>query len=828
MSSRRVAIVTPDVMGPILNGGVGTSCRHLAELLANDGYDVHLIFATSAPIPKKWLQFYEKRKVKLMGLPEANFELQAGSHWTRMSYEIYEFLRVSDYPLVIFPDMGGLGYFSQMAKKSGLAFHQTNFLIKFLGPLTWSKHDNGDFLNGPAELTIPMMEKFSVENADVVQYATDWSTQWCDEKLWNLPTKRQALFPFQVGERKRTKASRAKSLDEIVFFGRIEPRKGIDEFLKALLVLKEQGFLRGRKVTLLGSIGLLWYRDMRHSIGKFCAASGIRVNIIENLNSEEAIEYLRAGGRLAVIASRSETMGFTILECLGHEIPFIASRIEPFEHLVGRKHKDRLFEPKIPAQFAAAISEAALDGRAIVDRGRAVDLCNLTRSRWLRIVKDCYPASSVAGRIKKTASPRQISEQIRVSVLIAHFERAQFLDEALESLFVQTLKPFEVIVYDDKSSSNSHLQTIRKFKARFKKVGISFRFIQAKENRGPSFARNQMAKVARGDFLLFMDDDNRAVGHEIETLNRIQRHTNADVVTVAIKKFVDGQDELWFERRWTPIGFDLNAAMFENIFGDTNFLMRRTLFLKLGGFVDDPLLTAEDMNILVKAALQKSKMWVCPEPLVEYRVHSANRSRVRSPHERLFHIGFFLNRLARDANLSKLDSLSSMLSGWNSRFGTEWVSDPPFWPRKLKSSEAKRVNLLPDLKKYLPSNRRMAIGLASRVYLSNRGRLTISLESLNVKHNEPLFLDLVFGADHNGILRCSNSKIEHTFPSGFTTLRIPFYGGENFWIECRGLDHLFIAKLDLLRLKAAPLPTPFPIRSNGVLLKPNPMALVSS
>src|SRR5262249_13520170 len=39
-----ICIVTPDVVGPVKNGGIGTACYHFARILAQDGHPVTVLF----------------------------------------------------------------------------------------------------------------------------------------------------------------------------------------------------------------------------------------------------------------------------------------------------------------------------------------------------------------------------------------------------------------------------------------------------------------------------------------------------------------------------------------------------------------------------------------------------------------------------------------------------------------------------------------------------------------------------------------------------------------------------------------------------------------
>ena len=121
-------------------------------------------------------------------------------------------------------------------------------------------------------------------------------------------------------------------------------------------------------------------------------------------------------------------------------------------------------------------------------------------------------SSAIAGRHSLTISPERALKKLRVpepalvSIVIPCYNRAHFLHEAIESALAQTYSHREILVVDDGSPEN-----IAEVVAAYPKV----RYIR-QENSGVSVARNTGLKQSRGEYLVFLDADDRLLPEALE------------------------------------------------------------------------------------------------------------------------------------------------------------------------------------------------------------------------------------------------------------------------------------------------------------------------
>ncbi|MDP3651347.1 MAG: glycosyltransferase [Rhodoferax sp.] len=99
-----------------------------------------------------------------------------------------------------------------------------------------------------------------------------------------------------------------------------------------------------------------------------------------------------------------------------------------------------------------------------------------------------------------------------VSIIVASYNHAEYLDRRMESLISQTYKNIEIIVIDDCSPDNS-LQILRKYETNPK-----IKLIIRQENGGWVAVSNQGLEMSSGEFVIFANCDDECDHQLIEKL----------------------------------------------------------------------------------------------------------------------------------------------------------------------------------------------------------------------------------------------------------------------------------------------------------------------
>jgi glycosyltransferase involved in cell wall biosynthesis len=204
-----------------------------------------------------------------------------------------------------------------------------------------------------------------------------------------------------------------------------------------------------------------------------------------------------------------------------------------------------------------------------------------------------------------------------ISVVVPAYNEERFIAEALDAIFAQTLAPLELIVVDD-GSSDGTVEIVGRYADRV-------RLIQ-QENRGCPGAFDTGFREAKGDFVALCPADDIWEPHKLEWQREVlAKNPEVDVAFGAAERFGlasgphlrperDGVlDPVWFGRAMYP----------QNLIADPSAIVRRSLYLDLGGY--EPLV-GEDYEFWMRAITADANFYFDPRLVVRLREHGGNLS----------------------------------------------------------------------------------------------------------------------------------------------------------------------------------------------------------
>jgi Glycosyl transferase family 2 len=212
-------------------------------------------------------------------------------------------------------------------------------------------------------------------------------------------------------------------------------------------------------------------------------------------------------------------------------------------------------------------------------------------------------------------------EATTFSVIIAAYQAAHLVGDAVSSALAQTRPAHEVIVCDDGSTDDIE-DALAPYGDRI--------VVVRQENRGEAAAKNAAARAASGDFVAILDADDVYLPERLEALAELAAaRPDLDILTTDAYLELNGE----VLRRCYTGGFhfvtdDQRRGILEDNFIFGHAAVRRERLLSVGGF-DESILWATDWECWIRMILDGSRAGLVAEPLARYRVQAGSLSSQR-------------------------------------------------------------------------------------------------------------------------------------------------------------------------------------------------------
>jgi glycosyltransferase involved in cell wall biosynthesis len=210
----------------------------------------------------------------------------------------------------------------------------------------------------------------------------------------------------------------------------------------------------------------------------------------------------------------------------------------------------------------------------------------------------------------------------RVSVILPAYNRRKFLESAVESVFAQTYRDWELIIADDGSTDDtaSYLRGL---------VRPRVRVIRLPHSGNPSIVRNNAIEAATGRYLAFLDSDDLWVPDKLERqMNVLAEHSRCRW-SYTLCNHIDENGAIIVRSRLADTNF-ASGWVFEPLLklkfsiAMPALVAERSLIGEAGGF-DEAQAYGEFHDLCLRLAL-KSEAAVVREILCSVRRHSEHYS----------------------------------------------------------------------------------------------------------------------------------------------------------------------------------------------------------
>ncbi len=209
----------------------------------------------------------------------------------------------------------------------------------------------------------------------------------------------------------------------------------------------------------------------------------------------------------------------------------------------------------------------------------------------------------------------------KVSVIIPAYNSEAFITESIESALNQTYPNLEVVVVNDGSTDGTE-GALSAFRDRIIYI--------KKENGGPASARNLGIKKSSGEYICFLDADDKYLPKKVEKqVAYLNEHPDVGLVFSDASILGGGffaQRESIHEAMPIYQGYVFPRLFIRNFILNLTVMIRREVLEKSGLFDEDrELISIEDYELWLRIAMHYPVGYI-NERLASYRIHSSNIS----------------------------------------------------------------------------------------------------------------------------------------------------------------------------------------------------------
>lgn len=209
-----------------------------------------------------------------------------------------------------------------------------------------------------------------------------------------------------------------------------------------------------------------------------------------------------------------------------------------------------------------------------------------------------------------------------ISVIIPTYNRTNTLDRAILSVINQTYKNVEVIVVDDNVNNIDARNNTRKVIEKYKSL-IDIKLLENKINLGGGLTRNEGIKVAKGELIAFLDDDDEFLPEKLEKQYQVYlNNINKKIGMIYCYSNMIKTNGTSYINRNDLEGLPLKENTKCCIAATSYWLCPKKALIDVGMFED--ISSRQDASLITKFLLNDYNVFRVPEVLLNYYWHSGD------------------------------------------------------------------------------------------------------------------------------------------------------------------------------------------------------------
>ena len=547
---------------PDFGGGIGTYVENCAKMFAEAGDDVTVIVRSLND--NKIEKTKEGYKVVRFKQGEGEFYSYLG-YDNALAYQYYEvimnLIEKEGKPDVI--EMQEYNAYGQYIIQNKLMLNeklQDIPLVVHLHTPSFETLKINQFNTYEAPFYwIGEMEKFCIKGADALlcpsQFLADKLQYLVKEKInvINLPFD---IDKDELGKYEKMKINK-NDKKTILYFGRTEYRKGVVQMLKGAEKLWKKGLDFKIKIiggdTKLESKGIMIGEELKKKYAKYIESDNLE--ILSPIPHLELIPHILSATAVT-IPSLYENFPNTCIYSMWLGKPVLVSKSGGQAEMVQDSGKNGIifdwdkngdFEEKLEQILEMNDQELQTMGKNA--KNRINSLCNMDKNLKLRreffenVIKNKKKRKTEFPFVEEMPKDNYIKEydgkKDLLSIVIPYYNLGKTLPDTVKSIKESEYKNYEIIIVNDGSTDQESIEILKEYEndEKIRIVNI--------DNKGLANARNVGAEAAKGEFLAFIDADDKVdKTFYKKAIDILHQYSNVSYVYSWVQYF-EGSTAVW-------------------------------------------------------------------------------------------------------------------------------------------------------------------------------------------------------------------------------------------------------------------------------------------
>jgi glycogen synthase len=628
---------------PQYGGGIGTYCAQWSSILKQNGVQLTIFVLNKRE--KKFREVVEDNVRRVEFSPYLKDTSDFLGYETMVSYSFEEI--INQYIAKEGPpdwleaqEYQGIAYFILQKKHLGAeSYRNLKILITCHCPSFITFEHNHISTYQLPYFWIAQMEKFCIKAADLCIFPSTYLQEQILNRFPTLVEKSLVLHnPYFVPH--RASVDHKSQENDFAIIGKLSPAKGTLATLNLFEKLWQEGY--PYRLRLIGDRNYFYHAKNTTTGDLISKRYGNRLTsglltvagALPPVQTQQEI----AKTKIILVPSTVENLPYTVIESMAAGKTVLASAQGGQKEIINDGVNGFLFDYDRPSSFEqkvhvtynlspserASISSEAI--KTIQDRCDPQSYFTMkleALGRQVSETKTRFPF--VSFHAKEKISEAKTGMKPLLSIVVPYFNMGKYINDAIASIDDSTYPEKEIIIVNDGSTEQESINTLKSLRSR---AGIR---IIDQENLGLPTARNRGAQEAKGEYLSFLDADDKVSKNYFElAIDILKKNTNVHFVGCWVQYF-DGS-----HNQWPSFNPEPPFLLYHNMINSSSLVYRTASFLNSG--LNDSKFTfgMEDYDSVIQLVKNGYYGTAIPEFHFFYRVRKNSMARGFNKSNRLY------------------------------------------------------------------------------------------------------------------------------------------------------------------------------------------------